>query len=51
MSSRYICTLESVQQEEIIDKATELGYSVQEIELMLNSRICDLEDTLSLSFR
>lgn len=46
MKTRYIYTLSVDIQEKITNAARNLGYSQDEIEIMLNCRLCDLEDTL-----
>lgn len=44
----YVYQLDSRTQKEIIDLAQKSGYQTDEINLMLNSRLCDLEDSLEL---
>ena len=43
MDTTYICTLPTIEQENI-RKALELaGYDSEDIELAMNSRVCDVE--------
>lgn len=44
MSTAYICTLPPAEKQEAIRKALEnAGFSFEDIELAMNSRVCDVE--------
>lgn len=46
IKTTYICQLSENEQNEIKYKLISMGLSHEDIELAMNSRLCDLEDTL-----
>jgi hypothetical protein len=44
MAIDYICTLTEEKQEEIRNALVDIGLSDEDIELAMNSRVCDLEE-------
>lgn len=47
--TRFIYTLDEEKQQAILEMAKQQGYVEEEIVLILNSRVCDLEDTLNVN--
>ena len=43
MNTAYICTLSTIKQEEIRKTLELAGFSYEDIELAMNSRVCDVE--------
>ena len=49
--TRYICTLTTEQQAAIMTALLLAGSEGNDLELAMNGRICDLEDTINIEFR
>ena len=47
----HIATLPSAQQARIRDELERAGLSHEDVERAMNSRLCDLEDTINMSWR
>ena len=46
--TRYICTLDRDEQERILFALLMAGIEGEDLELAMNGRICDLEDTIDV---
>lgn len=46
MQTVYVCTLSEREQAEIKTKLVDAGVSGEDLELAMNSRLCDLEEVM-----
>lgn len=48
METRYICTLDSASQRKIASRLIAEGINGDDFQMAMESRLCDLADTISL---
>lgn len=49
-NTTFVYLLSELEQQRIVALAKSEGFQDEEIELMINSRVCDLEDSININF-